>query len=150
MVEKAEKQAEKEAEGVVTEPLHRLRLKLLARDIRHVISNDQRIRILEQLEQEKAAKIKQTEELEKAEKKLLAAQEEKKKKEPGEEKDKEQIVIVQGADALEDHKSAEVREEEVKEKLAFDDNDWIDEDEDDDSQSFKSDLTVGDQRKNNR
>ena len=50
MVEKAQKEAEKEAQGVVEEPLHKIRLKLLARDIRHMVSHDQRLKVLEKLE----------------------------------------------------------------------------------------------------
>ena len=45
------------------EPLHKIRLRMLARDIRHVISHDQRQKLLKQIEEEKAKKLKDAEEL---------------------------------------------------------------------------------------
>lgn len=46
------------------------RLRLLARDIRHMISHDQRLKVLQQIEAEKQKKIEEAE----AEEKRLAAE----------------------------------------------------------------------------
>ena len=43
------------------ESLHKIRLRMLARDLRHVISHDQRQKLLKQIEEEKAKKLKEAE-----------------------------------------------------------------------------------------
>ena len=109
---------------------------MLARDMRHVISHDQRQKLLKQIEEEKAKKLKEAEELREAEEK---AKEEAKKKKDAPAADPFGLLIVP-----EEEKKVEVVEEEEKYvDLAAMEADWVDEGD----ESAKSDLTVGEERK---
>ena len=129
---------ELENQGVQKVPLHVTRLEMLARDIRHMVSHDQRCKILQTLEAEKAKKVKEAEELKLAEDKLtkqISAKTEAAKA-------KKESQASQALIEIEEVKHEMPEEEDKRPDLIDAEADWVDDD--DDSRSLKSDLTVGD------
>lgn len=112
-----------------------------------MISHDQRQQLLKKLEEEKARKLKEAEEMRQAEEKIQKAKEESKKKQ-AQAAQQEPVGLIM-IEEEEEEKKLVIEEEEEKKFMpiaaAFDglhDEDWVDEDDDGGSESCKSDLTI--------